>query len=586
MTGAVPFRRRSALACAAATALSLFAQAAWADQTFVLATSKLHKLQVLAEGGADWCKANLRLHLVMEAGSPDAGNTDAQVAIMNRLGVAFESECKAAVAAELTVSGPGGAVGIYAATASSGWHFDLVGSPSRNQAAPDRAQRQAQSAPAAPPPGPNAASSTTPSSSPTGLPRDTQAPPARTAAAASAPASVQATAPQQAAVPAANDVPTLPRERDYASVLLAYVQGAAGLVDDDTIQMIWAGYRYPQQLRQVWNQDFKLRALLDDAKNDLVRTMGTNDAKFVTLVVTTGFDNYDFKANRYPLVLRFNMLTVRSNLWAARVAPPPFNVDISDLDMLTGVPMDQETARNFEEKRTRFGQVDRQVVVALRVRLTHPFTKDNWGTLKAEGTLDSAIIFADQDGKQPIYQLTSAELGTLRAARDAERQAEARRKEEAAKVEAERLVQQQRQQWIAQLAGMPPESRLANWISDGQLNFSARLDDLYTARMAALVEGKPVPVAMLVQTDGSGHQQVATTWPGHLEVTDAADQPTFARSGWYLVRGTLNVPEAEGLPAAKLAASKVYACSQPECADAMDAATIVKRKTATPGNVQ
>src|SRR5260370_1702427 len=104
--------------------------------------------------------------------------------------------------------------------------------------------------------------------------------------------------------------------------------------------------------------------------------------------------------------------------------------------MLTGVPMDRETARNFEERRTRFGQVDRQAVVALRIQLTHPFAKDNWGTLTTEGTLDSAVIFADSEGKQPLYQLTSAELETIRSDRETQRQAKIKRKAEAEQAEA------------------------------------------------------------------------------------------------------------------------------------------------------
>jgi hypothetical protein len=68
-----------------------------------------------------------------------------------------------------------------------------------------------------------------------------------------------------------------------------------------------------------------------------------------------------------------------------------------------------------------------------------------------------------------------------------------------------------------------------------------------------------------------------------LQITLADSATPLQSGGWYLVNGTLNVPDGEGLPAAQLAARTLIACSQPMCADQADAAKIVDRKLAQSG---
>ena len=64
-----------------------------ADDGFVLAQSSVHKLKVFADGGAGWCGLNLKLRMVLDADSPDAGNPQALVDVMNRLKTPIETDC-------------------------------------------------------------------------------------------------------------------------------------------------------------------------------------------------------------------------------------------------------------------------------------------------------------------------------------------------------------------------------------------------------------------------------------------------------------------------------------------------------------
>ena len=123
-------------------------------------------------------------------------------------------------------------------------------------------------------------------------------------------------------------------------------------------------------------------------------------------------------------------------------------------------------------------------------------------------------------------------------------------------------------------------TRLANFLSTDPVNFYARLDSLRSARTASILAAKPVNVQMLVQMDSSGHDKVATEWPGQLQVTVPESLPALKSSGWYLIRGQLSVPDGDDLPVAQLIAEDLYACTQPKCAEAADPTTIVDRKIA------
>lgn len=108
-------------------ALGMFgaADAAQADE-YVLATSKTHKLQVVAEGGSAWCAQTLRLRLVLEPDSPDIGNSSSQIDMMNRLKTPIGNDCKTALSAKLSVVEPGPKEMAYEASAAGGWAFTAV----------------------------------------------------------------------------------------------------------------------------------------------------------------------------------------------------------------------------------------------------------------------------------------------------------------------------------------------------------------------------------------------------------------------------------------------------------------------------
>jgi outer membrane protein OmpA-like peptidoglycan-associated protein len=97
--------------------------AARADDGFVLAVSSAHKLKVLADGGAKWCGPHLKLRMVLDADSPDAGNAAAQVELMNRLKAPIGAECAAATDGEVAVFVQSKPQGSYKATKAGGWIF-------------------------------------------------------------------------------------------------------------------------------------------------------------------------------------------------------------------------------------------------------------------------------------------------------------------------------------------------------------------------------------------------------------------------------------------------------------------------------
>ena len=87
-----------------------------------------------------------------------------------------------------------------------------------------------------------------------------------------------------------------------------------------------------------------------------------------------------------------------------------------------------------------------------------------------------------------------------------------------------------------------------------------------------------------MQAGASGGREVATAWPGLLTVTVPPGQPRLKNGGWYLVEGRLDVPPGNDLPAARLQAHAVFACTRPQCADATDPAAVVDRKLAAIGS--
>jgi len=536
---------------AAAAILAVAAPMAFADDQYLMATSTIHKLRVTAEGGPAWCQPVVHLHLVLEPGSPDAGSTARQIAVMNLLKTPITRDCKAATTAELTVSGPGAVAGRFIATAGGGWAFAAV-PPSSATAAPA----------ALPQPLPP--------------PRVVVKPP---------PSPVQPQVPAQAQAAAPAPIPALPRDYNYAGALLAYIHTNPSLARDPKILRWWAAYRYFREYQKVWNQEFKIQPLLEQAKEDLAQTLAQRNGQLVTVLINSQFGTYDFSRHQFPIMLNAQQVSVSNPIPASGIQgiPITFVFKVPDLDSITVLPMEPVAAQIFEEKRTRWGNVDRQIAIAVTIKLDASGFTPTWGNLVAAGTLESATIFANARGEQPLYEISSAELGRMRAERAAQKAA-------LAKAEAERQAELRRQQLMAQrqqniqfLSNSSASTKMANWISDRPLDYSARLNNLRWARAAALISGRPTAVRMLVQMDSSGRAEVETRWPGHLLVNVPEEQPEMKASEWYLVQGYLKVPDGDSLPAAQLAATSVYACTQPKCADATDATAIVDRKIAALG---
>lgn len=528
---------------------------AFAEET-VLAASKARKLQVLAEGGAAWCKPTVRLRMVLDSDSPDVRNPASQVEIMNRLKTPITTDCKTATAAELTVFEQGKPTGTYKATADKDWVF---------AAAPASAPI---AVPKAEPPLATTAAPVPPSAP--------AAPPAPVAP------QVTAAAPQPAPASAPPAAPPLPRDVNYASAMIRLVKDAPSIAQDDGLLRCWAAYRFEKEYAQFKNQEFKLQPVLQKARADLAETVAQNDGQRVTAVINASFDGYNFDTQQFPISLRMESLNFNRQCYTqSQALPSTLTVKVPDLDAITGLPMESKAAQAFADKRTRYGSVDRRIAIAVTVKLdSGGFVKGSWGQMVTTGTLESATIYADADATQPLYWLTPDELEKMRAARAAEKAA-------IAQAEEERKAEQRRQQMLAQreqniraLSSASTSVKLANWVSDGGIDYYTKLNNLRAARAAALVGGKPVMVSMLIQADGSGRNKVDTKWPGKLEVTVAEGQPDLNSSGWYLVRGLLSLPEGDSLPPAQLTAQTVYACAQPKCADATDPTAIVDRKLA------
>jgi hypothetical protein len=518
--------------------LALATVPAYANDT-VLATSKSHKLQVFADGGATWCAPTLRLRMVLEADSPDAGNPGAQLELMNRLKTPITSDCKAASAAELTVIEQGRSTGIYKAAAAAGWVF--AAAPAASVPQPVVTQAPTPSAPQGP---------------------------------ASPPPVVQAPQPAMPAAPQA-------AELDYFEALARVLRDNPALAQDDSTIRLWASHRYEREYSQLQHQEFKLQPVLQRARADFADYLARPRGNVVTIATRAYFRTYDFNARRFPIDDLGTQVSYQKPCCVSVKVPTNFVVKLQDLDAVTGLPMDPAEAQALAERRTRYGSINRTIYLALTVRLeAGGFKGDGWGSSTILGTVEGVTFYPDDRLLEPILTIGAEEFARWRANRAAELA-------EAARLAEQREAEQHRQRWLAQreqniraLSGAPSSVRLANYISDGDLSLYTRLSDLRSARAAALMSGKPVPVAMLVQSDGAGRSKVASKWPGKLELTVADPLPELAASQWYLVRGLLSVPEAEGLPPAQLTAQAIHICAQPKCADVADPAVIIDRKLA------
>lgn len=559
----------AALVVAGAVGMSAPAMA----DDYVLAASKAHKLQVIADGGAaSWCGQTLKLRMILEADSPDVGNPAAQLEVMNRLKTPITTDCKAASSADLTVTDPGKPNTSYRATALGGWVFAPVA------VAPVAVAPAAPAAPIA----------LAPALAPAPAPTPAPAPAPEAAVPASAESVASASAPAAQALAPPPKVTVKPQDMDYWTGLLRWVHDNPGLEQDDKVLRLWAFHRYPNEYRSVSNQEFKLQALVQRAKEDLTTSLTQQSLDLVTVAVQTRFGSYDFTNQRFPLSLDdVQNISYSRPCCSFEKAPSTFVVQLEGLSNLIGLPMPPAVAQSFTERRTRWGNVDRSLYLAVTVKLNEGgFQTDRWETATAVGTINSVTIYGDEKMTEALLHLSAEDFAKWQEIRDAEAAA-------AAKAAAEQRAEQQRRQLLAQreqsisvLSSSSSSLRLANFITPGQINYRLTLDNLRGARAAALINGKAVPVSMLFQADGSGRNDVPTKWPGLLKVTVPAGQPELASSGWYLVYGQLSVPDGTGLPAAQLMAEQVYACTMTKCADAAIPEAVVDRKLAIQGGAQ
>lgn len=531
-------------------ALALMAGPALADD-FVLAASKSHKLQVVAEGGAAWCGTTLRLRMVLESDSPDRGNPAAQTEMMSRLKTPIATDCKAANAAQVIVVENGQVVGTYHGGVASNWGFAAV--------------------PSAP----------VIASAPTATPLPQASPPPAAPAVGAQP--VAASPPQAEASSSQANVVAPPQvERiNYYEALARWLRDNPALAQDESTIRLWAAHRYGREYNAVQNQEFKVQPVLQKARVDFSDFLEKPRGDMVLIITRAYIGSYDFDRRRFPTDQLGGQFSLNMPCCQSAKVPSGFSVKVQDMDVISSLPMAPSEAQAFVERRTRYGSVNRTIYLALQVRLDKAgFKSDGWGGPTILGTVEAVTFYPDDDMVQPILTVPAAEFAQWRQARVLER-------EEIARQAAEREAEGRRQRLMAQrgdfintLSRANTSVRLANFITDGDINLYRGLDNARDARAAALLSGKPIQVAMMVQSSGNGRSAVATTWPGKLELNLTESLPSLTSSQWYLVRGLLSVPEGSGVTTAQLAVQSVHACLQVQCADAADPAAIVDHKLA------
>lgn len=561
------FRRYRAAVFAS---LAVVAGLSWpaAAEDYVLAVSKAHSLRILAEGGADaWCSENVRLRMVLDAGSPDLGNEAAQIAMMNRLKTPISNDCKAATSADLTVVEPEKPEAAYRATASGGWVFAAVASPAASSVGAS-ASADAQS------------TSPSPSPAPAGAAVEAQASEAQASGAPSSVVPAQPAEPSALAPVVEGQAGEGQPVMDYWLALLFWLKNNPAFARDDEILRLWAFHENPDAYNAVRNQEFKLQPLLQKAGDDIAEAVKKTDFDHVKVAVNAVFGIYVPETQGFLLTASVDdMFFVPC--CGFRKAPGVFMTSLKELDLIRSLPMKPDAARSFEERRTNYGNVDRSLRVVATVGLTYSGTSPDGrdgGVIR--GTIQNAVVYGDEKMTEPVFSFDAGDIARWQEEKEKEKADAAK---EQARIQAEKHREQfmaERDENMKELASASQSIRMMNFISTGELNYRRELDNIRNARAWALLDEEPIEVAMLVQASSSGRKQVETKWPGVLRVTVPDGQPELKSSQWYLVQGTFSVPDTDGLPDAELVASDIYACTQAECAEAADPAAIMDRKTA------
>ena len=546
--------------------------------TTVLAVSRAHRARVLAEGAPAWCSQDLHLRVELETFSPDFDDPAAQARLLGRLRGPIGSSCSQARTAYASVISPGRRPILFHASSDGGWVFTLV--------------QPATSALAEPSASPSAGLAS-------GFPQQALRPPAT--------ATITPPAPATSRFASNSDLATYttPRDVGYASLVIAMAHQTPSLLDDLGTTRYWAQYRFEQRFSRLQNQEFKLQPLLAEARQDLSTTVAVSRPGIIVVPVASDFGEYDFSHHDFPIHIGGDQIQLNMQPCCQQTDKLPRYITIKaeGLDAIDALPMSTDAAQMFAEHRTRYGSVDRRLTMLVTMSIGNsniPSGQSYGDVLNA--SVQSVDIVEGQHNETLVYRFRPSEIRALRdgkAAREAEaahtleaqRADQARESERQQKAaEATMHAQQEaanREQLLAQqsaiisnLQNQPAGVRLRNFLEPNAYADSNTLNDLRDARANAVLSGGSTNVMMLVQTDGSGSNDVPTNWPGHLEISVRQGTSPLSSGRWYLVSGRLTVPPGEDLPAAKLQADVTFACSSAECADAADPAAIVQHKLA------
>lgn len=524
------------------------AQPAMAD-THRLAYSDKLKVDIEALGGANWCSPQLMLYLNMDPASSLVGHVAAQIQLLNRLGGIIESQCPQALAAgavtQVTNGGIDTVEGSYIATASSNWQFSTRTPAVSSAAATQKTPLGLGSA--------SASGNASPAAPQQGVPLPSAAAPAL---------------PPPAFV--------LPTYTGYAAVLLHYLKDNPSEASDPQVIQWWTAQSFPDEYRAVQFQEFKLQPVLQEGQANLSKALSQSDDGVVVLLQAS-LGTYDFAKNQYPLTL--NDGTILVNPPWGNATPPVNGFQINaDLDNIMGLPMSQSAAAAYEEAHTsRFGSVDRNVIIAIKLKLAPgTFAGQAAYNPTANAMVESAAIYAasvpfgqnNPSAETPVAIITANQIDAVRNAKIAAAAAAAR---------AQLLAQ--RSTDIQEVAGFTNGQKLYNWLNDSQLSPDT-LNNIGQARWNAILANQPVPVSMLVEAGGSGKQDVPTAWPGHLALNATGNIPAFSGSNWYLVSGSMTTSTRPGDLTSTLDVTNFYQCKQDQCAEALDPASIVERHDA------
>ncbi|GAN87221.1 DUF4852 domain-containing protein [Komagataeibacter intermedius] len=537
-----PAALRQRLAGGAALALALLPAVCLADDDALIARSSVRHIAVYAAGGAQWCQPALNLKMVLNSDSADRGDQAGQIALLDKMKREFEQTCPVAERADASVVEEGTTTGHFHAERSNGWVFAPVAVPA---AAP---------APATPP-------------APDVPPFVAAAPDATPVTGATTPAPQPAPAPAPA--PAVSAVPPETDQGYWGYILFSGRNNPEFFANTD-VQRCWAQEHMHAEWVQAGSDDFRQHEVLTKAAQDMQAQAASIGPNLIYAGVQTEFGHYDFQTGQFPIEMQGEILRLPHTCSTGNM-PWSISLRAPEMRTITGFAMSTDEAREFERKRENYGWMNRRIWVVMALEADPGTPQDNPGQPTFAATLQGYSVYGDAQEHTLLYQAGPEQIAAQRA--QAARIAAAKRRQE---MMARRDIE------IRQLANAPLPVRMANWINvDQPLELFHSLDNIRNARYLSLQgDGRPVPASFLVQTAGSGQKNVATTWPGHLELSMADAQASFGDAGWYLVSGTLNTPTQGDFPAAQMTVVHSYACTQPQCTDATDATQIADRKIA------